>query len=113
MKKRFHFIFLEEAEKFYNKLNLKAKNKLTLIFDLINYTNNTKYFKKIDHDIWEIRMRYQNTQYRFFAFMDLTENKKTLILLTHGIIKKTQKIPLKEIAKAKKIRDHYLKSKRK
>ena len=45
------------------------------------------------------------------AFLD-TE-KETLVIATHGIVKKTQKTPLKEIAKAEEIRKEYFNNKKK
>lgn len=39
------------------------------------------------------------------AFWDTEE--ETLVIATHGIVKKTQKTPLKEIAKAEEIRKEY------
>lgn len=44
-----------------------------------------------------------------FAFWD-TENN-TLVIATHDIIKKTQKTPAKEIAKAEQIRKQYFEHK--
>lgn len=48
--------------------------------------------------------------YRLFAFWD-TESD-TLIVATHGIIKKTQKTPSKEIAKAEKMKEIYFNNKK-
>ena len=45
------------------------------------------------------------------AFLDTEE--ETLVIATHGIVKKTQKTPLKEIAKAEKIRNEYFNNKKK
>lgn len=45
-----------------------------------------------------------------FAFWDTEQN--TLIVATHGIIKKTQKTPPKEIAKAEEIKRKYFEIKR-
>ena len=39
------------------------------------------------------------------------KDKETLVIATHGIIKKTQKTPSKEIAKAEAIRREYFKNK--
>jgi len=50
---------------------------------------------------------YNKTAYRLFAFWDETE--KSMIIVTHGIIKKTGKTPKKEIEKAKQLRTEYLK----
>ena len=45
------------------------------------------------------------------AFLDTEE--ETLVIATHGIVKKTQKTPLKEIAKAEEIRKEYFNNKNK
>ena len=45
------------------------------------------------------------------AFLDTEE--ETLVIVTHGIVKKTQKTPLKEIAKAEEIRKEYFNNKKK
>jgi len=54
---------------------------------------------------------YNKIAYRLFAFWD--ENENSLIIATHGIIKKTDKTPKKEINKAKQLRAEYLKIKKK
>ena len=45
------------------------------------------------------------------AFWDTEE--ETLVIATHGIVKKTQKTPLKEIAKAEELRKEYFNNKKK
>lgn len=71
---------------------------------------NAELFKKLgDTDIWEFRALYNGIQYRLFAFWDTEED--TLVVATHGIVKKTQKTPTKEIAKAEAIRRNYFNSK--
>ena len=70
------------------------------------------FFKKLEgSDIWEFRTLYDGIQYRIFAFWDTEE--ETLVLTTHGIIKKTPKTPAKEIEKAERIRKEYFNSKNK
>ncbi len=49
----------------------------------------------------------------FFTFWDKTDDSKTLVVATHGIFKKTQKTPPKEIKKADEIRKQYLDNKKK
>jgi phage-related protein len=56
-------------------------------------------------EIWEFRTLFNGNCYRLFSFWD-TETG-TLIVATHGIVKKTQKTPQKEIAKAEEIRQQY------
>lgn len=71
---------------------------------------NKELFKKLENsEIWEFRTLYNKTAYRLFAFWD--KEKETLVIATHGIIKKTQKTPSKEIAKAETIRKEYFKNK--
>ena len=60
-------------------------------------------FKKLENtEIWEFRTLYNGICYRLFSFWDTEED--TLVIATHGIVKKTQEAPLKEIAKAEEIR---------
>jgi len=47
----------------------------------------------------------------FFTFWDNTEEQRVLVVATHGILKKSQKTPPKEIEKAEEIRIQYMNSK--
>ena len=72
---------------------------------------NKELFKKLENsEIWEFRTLYNKLAYRLFAFWDKEE--ETLIIATHGIIKKTQKTPLKEIIKAERLRQEYFNNKK-
>lgn len=75
--------------------------------DKAKLENNPKLFKKLTNDIWEFRTIYQGVQYRLFAFWDKTDHTETLVLSTHGMIKKVSKVPKSEIEKALKIRAKY------
>ena len=70
-------------------------------------------FKKLNKFIWEFRTLYNSKSYRLFSFWDKSDGQETLVVATHGILKKTQKTPLKEIKKADEIRKQYLKNKTK
>ncbi|WP_394350647.1 type II toxin-antitoxin system RelE/ParE family toxin [Flavobacterium ichthyis] len=59
-----------------------------------------------------IRTLFNKTHYRIFAFWDRDDKHTTLVLATHGIIKKTGKTPEKEIEKAEQIRLHYFELKK-
>ena len=50
---------------------------------------------------------FSQTHFRIFAFWDKGDNHQTLVLATHGIVKKTEKTPEKEIEKAEQIRLKY------
>lgn len=68
-------------------------------------------FKKLENsEIWEFRTLFNGVCYRLFAFWD-TETE-TLVVATHGIVKKTQKTPQKEIEKAEAIRKEYFSNKK-
>lgn len=45
------------------------------------------------------------------AFWDKSDNQETLVVATHGIIKKTDKISIAEIEKAKEIMRLYFEQK--
>ncbi len=73
---------------------------------------NAELFKKLDDtNIWEFRTLYNKIKYRLFAFWDTQSG--TMVIATHGIIKKTQKTPQKEIAKAERLRQEYFNNKEK
>lgn len=68
-------------------------------------------FKKLgDSEIWEFRTLYNGTAYRLFAFWD--RDSDTLVVATHGIIKKSQKTPKGEIEKAERIRKVWFENKK-
>ena len=54
---------------------------------------------------------YKGKSYRLFSFWDNTDGKTTLIIATHGIMKKTTKTPKKEIRKAEETRRQYFNNK--
>jgi phage-related protein len=61
-------------------------------------------FKKLKDEIWEFRTLYQGLHYRLCAFWDKSNSGSTLVISTHGIVKKTSKTPDSEIQKAKQAR---------
>jgi phage-related protein len=105
--------FLEEADKFIAGLDPKTIKKIFYNIDLAEQTNDPKLFKKLQHDIWEFRTKYAGLQIRLLAFWDKTDNKETLVIATHGFIKKVDKVPPNEIERAVKIRTKYFENKQK
>jgi phage-related protein len=73
--------------------------------------NDPELFKKLNEFIWEFRTKYNKNYYRLLAFWDKTEKEDTLVLATHGFIKKTNKTPKTEIKKAEEIRKEYFERK--
>lgn len=88
MKAKFEVIFLEEAIEFLGKLDDKTRKKIFYNIDKSKLINDPKLFKKLKDEIWEFRTKYKGIQYRLFAFWDKTGNTETLVISTHGIIKK-------------------------
>ncbi|MBS1758839.1 MAG: type II toxin-antitoxin system RelE/ParE family toxin [Bacteroidetes bacterium] len=104
--------FYEEVRDFLHSIGSKAADKILWNIDLAEQTNDPRLFKKLTDEIWEFRTKYGNLQYRLLAFWDKTQPEETLVLATHGIIKKTDKMPSKEIEKAKEIRRIYFSQKK-
>jgi phage-related protein len=107
MLERFDVIFLEEAIEFISKLELKARRKIFYNIDKAKLLNDLKLFEKLEDDIWYFRTKYSTKQYRIFAFWDKTDNNNTLVIATHGVIKKSNKVSKSEIEKTKQIRKEY------
>lgn len=105
--------FSEEVDKFISGLDRKTIKKIFYNIDVAEQTNDPKLFKKLQNEIWEFRTKYGGLQIRLLAFWDKTDNKETLVLATHGFIKKVDKIPVKEIDRAVRLREKYFKNKQK
>jgi hypothetical protein len=84
-----------------------VKEKIIYNADKSRYINDPKLFKKLSENIWEFRTEYSGVQYRLLAFWDKRDKKETLVIATHGITKKRDKVPQKEINKAESIRRYY------
>lgn len=103
--------FLDEADEFIARLDLKAVRKIIYNIDIAEQTNDPRLFKKLQSDIWEFRTKYAGLQIRLLAFWDKTDNKETLVFATHGFVKKVDKVPSNEIERAVRIRDKYFNNK--
>ena len=64
-------------------------------------------FKKLKDEIWEFRTLFGGNQYRLLAFWDKRNSIETLVIATHGFIKKRNEVPDKEIQKAKQLKEKY------
>ncbi len=108
----FHTRFLEEPERFIEKLEAKAVKKILYNIDIAEQTNDPRLFKKLQNDIWEFRINHAGMQIRFLAFWDKSNNKDTLVLATHSFIKKMDKVHKNEIERTERIRIIYFENKR-
>ncbi len=98
---------MEEADEFISGLDPKTIKKIFYNIDLAEQTNDPKLLKKLQNDIWEFRTKYAGLQIRLLAFWDKTDNKKTLVVATHGFIKKVDKVPANQIDRALKLKEKY------
>lgn len=100
-------VLMDEALAFIRSLPLKVQQKITYNYKKIEQgVMDKELFKKLDNsEIWEFRTLFNGNCYRLFSFWDT--DTETLVIATHGIIKKSQKTPLKEITKAEEIRKKY------
>lgn len=103
--------FLEEAEQFIAQLDSKTIKKIFYNIDLAEQTNDPKLFKKLQNDIWEFRTKFGGLQIRLLAFWEKTDKKETLIIATHGFIKKVDKVPGQEIDRAIRLKIKYFEDK--
>ncbi|MCG9880965.1 MAG: type II toxin-antitoxin system RelE/ParE family toxin [Bacteroidia bacterium] len=111
MKPAFEIELLREAIDFIENLDSKTQEKIYYNLKKSQFVNDNELLKKLTSTIWEFRTLYNSKAYRLFAFWDKANNKDTLVIATHGILKTTQKTPLKEIKKAEEIRKQYLDNK--
>jgi len=111
MGKLFEVVFLEEAYDFLKSIDKKHYEKILYNIRKAQLENDPKLFKKLNDDIWEFRTLYQGLQYRMLAFWDKTDKANTLVVSTHGFIKKRSKVPNNEIQKAIQQRIKYLNEK--
>ena len=109
---KFEVIFLEKAFEFLSKLDEKHSEKILFNIRKSQIKNDSEVFKKLNDNVWEFRTLYQGLQYRLLAFWDKSDEKSTLVITTHGFIKKQSKVPVSEIEKAENFRKKYFEDKK-
>jgi len=95
-------------EAFLDSLTGKQAQKVLWVLQLIEELDSVprQYFKKLvdSEGIWEVRIQFGNDIFRLLGFFD----GGTLLILTNGFAKKTQKTPPQEIALAIRRKNDYL-----
>lgn len=107
---RFEILYLEEAANFINTLDVKVRAKIQFNIFKCQRENDVELFKKLNDNIWEFRTRYNGMAYRLFAFWDT--DTKSMVIATHGLVKKTQKTPSREIHHAEELMKIYYENKK-
>lgn len=95
-----------------DSLDQKSQQKIYYNIKKAQLTNDPELFKKLKDSIWEFRTFYNKTHFRIFAFWDKSQGQQTLILSTHGLIKKTDRTPKTDLEKAERIREQYFAQKK-
>ena len=99
------------VEEFLNSLSAKEAQKVLWVLQLIKEfpAVSGEYFKKLQNtdDIWEVRAKLGNNAFRLLGFFD----NGSLVVLTNGFAKKSQKTPAFEINLAEQRKKEYLKRK--
>ena len=95
-------------EEFLDSLTGKQAQKVLWVLELIEELETVprQYFKKLvdREELWEVRVQFGNDIFRLLGFFD----GGTLLILTNGFAKKTQKTPPQEIALAIRRKNDYL-----
>ncbi|HLG04036.1 MAG TPA: type II toxin-antitoxin system RelE/ParE family toxin [Bacteroidia bacterium] len=107
MQPKFTVLYMEAAREYLMGLDMKSREKIIYNIDKARHNYDKELFKKLYGEIWEFRTLYNRTYYRLFAFWDKSDNAQTLVIATHGIVKKTGKTPEKEIVRAEQLRQLY------
>jgi len=111
MTEKFKVRLLEEAAEFLDNLDEKSREKILYNIRKSQVITDNELFKKLKDEIWEFRTLYNKCYYRLFAFWDKSEKTDTVVISTHGIIKKTDKTPQGDIEKAERLRIKYFEGK--
>ncbi len=94
------------VEAFLDTLPDRVVHKILAIFKLIEAQDmvSTKFFKKlVGTELWECRIQFDSNIYRFIGFFE----KNSIVILTHGFQKKTQKTPKAELDRATRYMNDY------
>lgn len=87
--------------KFYRLLSLHEEEKKTIGEDIktvqFGWPIGMPVARKVDKDLWEVRSKLQNKIARVLFTVEGSQ-----IVLLHGLIKKTQKLPQQDLELAKR-----------
>ena len=100
---------MKNAEDFVERLDDNTREKIFFNIRKTMMGLKGEWFEKMKgtNNLFEFRTLYKQQYIRLFAFWDTRDNKKTLIICTHGLIKKTNKTPAAEIEYAEKLKKEY------
>jgi len=93
----------KQQAKIYREINLLEKFGNQLHYPHVDTIKGDKY-----KGLWELRIEFSSNIFRIFYFLPRNKN----VILLHGIVKKTQKTPRKELDVAQnRMKDHLRRKK--
>jgi phage-related protein len=96
------------VQEFLDSLSAKVAQKVLWTLSLLEDLEivPSTYLKKLTgaDNIWECRVQYASNIYRIFCFFD----SHSVVVLTHGLVKKSKKTPQREIERAESYRKDFL-----
>lgn len=105
-KRRFRTVFTEDVMIFLSNQDIKARQKILANIRKAEVVTDHELFKKLTEDIWEFRTLWNRQRFRLLAFWDKDDG--AVVVVSHGFVKKTSKVPLRELEKAIRVRNEYL-----
>jgi len=101
----------EPVREFLDSLQPKQAQRVTWVLSLVEELRVVprQYFKKLEstEDIWEVRVQSGGNAYRLLGFWDGPQ----FVVLCHGLTKKTQQLPRREIRTAEERKNDYFRRK--
>ena len=95
-------------EEFLDSLSGKQAQKVVWVLRVVEELDRVpeQYLKKLvgTADLWEVRAQHGGDAFRLLGFLDGDE----LVVLVSGFVKKTQRTPQREIARAEERKRDYL-----
>lgn len=105
---KFEVVHMDDAMEFLYSIEEGARDNILYRISRAKSKIDPKFFKKLDSVFWEFRCEHKRLQYRLLAFWHKRGNTSALVITTHGFIKKTEKLPLKELKRAYETRRIFL-----
>ena len=99
-------------QQFYVEQTIEVRRKINYVFNIIQTQQRVPvtFLRIIENEkgLYEIRVEFESNIYRIFCCFD----DGNLVVLFNAFQRKTQKTPAKEIEKARKLKEEYLKEKK-
>jgi phage-related protein len=104
---RFDLIFLDEAVLFLDSLQPKTRAKVLYNMWKSQALLDPVLFKKVGNEVWEFRTDFANQCIRMMAFWDKRSHVLIWVVVTHGFIKKSGKLPAAQVNKTIQFMSNY------